>query len=274
MTKFEDIPLELIEIGPSQSRSRKIDVEIDDLATNIEKVGLLNPVTVFKTDGKYELLAGQRRFLAVTRLGWKKISAQVIDKPKDPIKAKAISFSETFMRKNMVLADLVDACVAFYHKYGSMKTVSEELGLPYDDVRKYVKFDRLPEELKEMVNADKVRLDVALKAVNAATQPDGTVVDDKAVVLANEMAKMDTLTQRALVKQAQDNPTASVESLIETVRKPVSRKRLVLDMMLADYQSLKKYSEAEKAASEEEAAVDLIVEGLESKGYLSEAETT
>jgi len=273
MTKFEDIPLELIEIGPSQSRSRKIDEGIDDLAVNIEKMGLLHPVTVFKTDGKYELVAGQRRFLAVTKLGWKVIPAQVIDKPRDPIRMKAISFSETFMRKPMVMPDLIDACLDFYHRYGSMKTVAEELGLPYNEVRKYVKFERLPEKLKEMVKADKVKIAVALKAVDAATLPDGTVVEDKAAALATEMAKMDGLTQDRLVKEAQENPTASLDSLTETVRKPESKKRLVVDLLLTHYQSLKKYTEAEKSSSEEEAAAGLIIEGLESKGYLSEAET-
>lgn len=274
MTKYEDIPLELIEIGPNQSRSRKVQEGIDELATNIEKNGLINPITVFKTNGKYELLAGQRRFLAVTKLGWTTIPAYIIEKPKDPIRAKAISFSENFMRKPMVDPDLIDACVDFYHKYGTMTAAAKELGLPYPEVRKFIKYDRLPDELKVKVDKGTIPMPVALKATDAATLPDNTVDEEKAMALATEMVKMDTITQDKLKKEAQTNPSASVVVLTEAVKKPETKISLKIVMLLPPYESLKKFTEASKLSSAEEAAVNLIIDGLTSKGFYSEVETS
>jgi len=236
-------------------------------------MGLLHPVTVFKANEKYELVAGQRRLLAVTKLGWQKIPAQVIEKPRDPVRAKAISFSESFMRKPLVNTDLIDCCVEFYHKYGSMKAVSEELGLPYHEVRNYVKYERLPDKVKDLVTKNKVKMGVALKAVDAATQPDNTVEEERAVALALEMAKMDGAARQKLVEEAEQNPTESVESLVEKVRKPPPRKELTIVLLLPKYESLKKFTSDGKYSSEEEAAADLVVEGLTTKGYV-EAEAS
>jgi ParB family chromosome partitioning protein len=265
--EIEEIPVELVEIGPSQSRSRKIEEGIDELATNIAKIGLLHPVTVFKTDGKYELIAGQRRFMALTKLGWTKIPAHVIGRPEDPIKAKAISFSESFMRKNLIDNDAIDACVAFYHKYGSIKAAADELGLPAHQVRKYVKFDRLPEKLKEMVNDNKMAVSVALKAVDAATQSDNSIDEPKAVILAKEMARLSSGERNRVLQEAEKTPTAKPEELIERARKPASTKKLNVELQLKNYESLRKYSTDNKNSSEEEAASELIVESLNSKGY-------
>ena len=141
--KYEKIPVNLIEVGTEQARLRKVDKNLDNLAENIKRLGLINPITVFPMEGKYVLIEGQRRLLAVKKLGWKEITAKIISKIEDPIFAKAYSFSENFLREDLVRKDVIDACTAFYKRYGSMKAVAEELGLPYHRVRKYVKYDRI-----------------------------------------------------------------------------------------------------------------------------------
>lgn len=75
--KVEKIPVNEIETGRFQSRTRKIEEGLDELAENIRLLGLINPVTVYKRpDRIYELIAGQRRFLAISEiLGWTEIPA-------------------------------------------------------------------------------------------------------------------------------------------------------------------------------------------------------
>ena len=84
MSTVKDISLDKIVIGPSQARVRQIDEDIDELATSMEKLGLLEPVVVYPTgDGSFELLTGQRRFLAAQKLNWKEIAATVVKKPEN-----------------------------------------------------------------------------------------------------------------------------------------------------------------------------------------------
>jgi ParB family chromosome partitioning protein len=53
--------------------------DIKELAESIDRLGLINPITVKESeDGKYGLSAGQRRLEACKLLGWKTIPANVI----------------------------------------------------------------------------------------------------------------------------------------------------------------------------------------------------
>ena len=69
----ETLPITSIRIG---DRHRKELHNIEDLAQSIADVGLLHPVVV-TPDG--ELVAGQRRLAAVTKLGWASVPVTVVD---------------------------------------------------------------------------------------------------------------------------------------------------------------------------------------------------
>ena len=68
--------------NPLQPRRSFTDAELDELAASIKENGLLQPLVVRPTPGaqdRFELVAGERRFRAVTRLGWEEVSAVVRD---------------------------------------------------------------------------------------------------------------------------------------------------------------------------------------------------
>ena len=69
-------------IGPNPYQPRRDfnEPELQELAASIEASGLLQPVVVrARPNGKYELIAGERRWRAVQRLGWAKIPAVIKD---------------------------------------------------------------------------------------------------------------------------------------------------------------------------------------------------
>jgi ParB/RepB/Spo0J family partition protein len=95
--RYEEIPLENLTIGASQARVRKVNKGIGELAQSIKDLGLLVPIFVAPAGaaGKYEIITGRRRFLAVQALGWTKIPACVLDqKPSEDV-AKAIALTES-----------------------------------------------------------------------------------------------------------------------------------------------------------------------------------
>ena len=64
--EFLSIPLDGLEIGQGQARTRDVSVGIAELADSIKRVGLLEPIVVCEgsISGKFQILTGQRRFLA------------------------------------------------------------------------------------------------------------------------------------------------------------------------------------------------------------------
>ncbi len=65
--------------NPYQPRSQIDEGALVELTASIEASGLLQPVIVRPRNGKFELIAGERRWRAIQRLGWAKIPAVVKD---------------------------------------------------------------------------------------------------------------------------------------------------------------------------------------------------
>lgn len=57
-------------------RVRKDLGNLEDLKNSLRRYGLLNPITL---NGKYELVAGERRLEAAKAIGWTSINANIID---------------------------------------------------------------------------------------------------------------------------------------------------------------------------------------------------
>lgn len=74
--RVEKIKVSEISVG---DRVRKDLGDIESLSESIDRLGLLNPITVKKDDTEFELLAGHRRLAAVEELGWDSIFAQVLE---------------------------------------------------------------------------------------------------------------------------------------------------------------------------------------------------
>ena len=76
---LKSLPLGQIRPNPYQPRKEFRAEELADLEASLRATGLLQPVTVRRArDGRgYELIAGERRFRAATRLGWPEIPAIV-----------------------------------------------------------------------------------------------------------------------------------------------------------------------------------------------------
>lgn len=72
------LPIERIRTNPFQPRREFADAELASLADSLRESGLIQPITVRALDDKtFELVAGERRLRAATKLGWTEIPAVV-----------------------------------------------------------------------------------------------------------------------------------------------------------------------------------------------------
>jgi len=267
---MKEIPLEDLELGKGQSRTREVSKGVDELADSIRKVGQLEPIVVCpgSKPGKFEILTGLRRFLACKEIGAPTVLAAVMDKRVDEITAKVISVTENLVRRDLNNKDLIDVCTFLYKKYNTIKAVCEETGLPYEDVTKYVKYDRLIPELKEVVDKGDVDVKVALRAQDAAATG-GKMIRSQAVYLAKEMSKMSGVQQKKVREEAQKKPEAGVLDVIEAVKTGSQITQITVTLSTTVHRSLQTYASAE-GTTQDDAAASLIEEGLSAKGYMEE----
>lgn len=258
-----EIPLDQIETGKSQVRQKNIDKNLDVLVKSIQRFGLIEPVSVFKKNGGYELLAGQRRYRAHQKLDLSKIKAVIHAPPKDQYEAKAISLAENVTKEDMVPMDIIDACDEFYKKYGSVRMVAEQIGLTEHFVRKYVKYVRLPTIVQEHVDQGKLDMDTAIRAADAYKYDTGTGNEDKILELAASTQKLSRSQQRDITKSLQVEPGKPIKVAIEEATQPKESKQIVIEMISETYDRIDQYRKYNKLKSVESASEKLIEIGLE-----------
>lgn len=271
--EFKDIPLENLTLGKWQVRVSAVAKEIDELANSIDKVGLLEPILVAPAQipEKFEIILGQRRFLAHQELGKKTITAGILDENIDEMQAKVLSVTENLVRRDLNRKDLIDVCTYLYKRYDSMKDVAQETGLPYNKVRELVKYDRLIPELKKLVdNNPKIRVKTALRAQDAIAV-DGDDNPQKAVELTEKMSGMSGTQQEQVLEKIEEYSTTPVDEIIEHVETRVKIKPVEVTLGEQAYASLNRYAEDE-GTELYDAAARLIEEALTSKGYETDGE--
>ncbi len=127
------------------------DADIDDLAKSIAEQGLLSPITVVRQpDGKYDLIIGQRRYLACKKLGWTKIPAIIRDTMEET-DAVVLSLIENVHRADVSPIDKARAYEKIYQRFHSLEKVAQETGVSVTTVRKYMNLLNLAPEIQKLV---------------------------------------------------------------------------------------------------------------------------
>ncbi len=67
--RVRDIPIDNVVPSPLQPRNQFVDAPLDDLMDSIRQHGIIQPLIARKVNGKYELIAGERRWRASKKLG-------------------------------------------------------------------------------------------------------------------------------------------------------------------------------------------------------------
>ena len=83
MNKIENININLVKADPKQPRQEFDIPAMNRLVESIKELGILNPLSLEKTNGTYLIVDGERRYRAAKKLGLKEIPAFISDKMTD-----------------------------------------------------------------------------------------------------------------------------------------------------------------------------------------------
>ena len=272
--QYKEIPVDRIDATRCQARQQNIDANVDDLATSIEKQGLFSPILVTDSgDGAYELIAGQRRMKAYRDILALKDPEKFTTIPAFVYKnlleweKKAISINENFNQEPMTETDKIAAVTACYNEFGNMRTTSDKTGISYSNVQKYVKFERLPQILKDMKSDGKITLKTALEAANLFGFDTSDIGNTPELEVKECAASLQQLTakQKRRVREIQKGePETPVPEIITHVREKKHEMIEVTTEVTVDTHSrMQNYKEQNSIKSIPLAASELIEEGLE-----------
>lgn len=155
---YLEIPIE--DVIPGQNQPRKLfdSIAIDELAASIQEKGILQPVIVRRLGGgKYELIAGERRFRAAQRLKLEKIPAVVKDV--EPEETLELALIENLQRRDL---NPIEEALAYQDLLGKYQYTQDELakrlGRDRSSITNTLRLLRLPEAVRAYVISGKISM--------------------------------------------------------------------------------------------------------------------
>jgi ParB family chromosome partitioning protein len=152
---LRELPVTSIRPNPFQPRTTFDETELQDLANSIGASGLLQPVVVRPKDGGYELIAGERRWRAVQRLGWANVPAVV--KEADDRTLLTLALIENLQRDNL---SPIDEAVGYQRLIDDFQVAQSEVarmvGRDRSTVANVLRLLKLPEGVRLLVHQEQL----------------------------------------------------------------------------------------------------------------------
>jgi len=147
-SSINEIDLELIHANPSQPRREFDEQALDELASSIRSVGIIQPITLRQEeDGTYMIIAGERRYRAAQRAGLLSIPAYIRKASDDAV--MEMTLIENIQREDL---NAIEVALAYQQLLTSNGLTQEELsrhvGKSRATVANFMRLLRLPAEIQ------------------------------------------------------------------------------------------------------------------------------
>lgn len=162
-----EVPVEAIEENPYQPRKEFDDDDLAALSESIRSHGVLQPLVVRQVDGRYQLVAGERRLRAARTIGLPAVPVRVVDfNDQQTVEAALV--------ENIQRADLnpIEKAIGFKDYLDRFQMTHEQLaarlGLARPTITNLVALLELPQEIQDAVRRGQVTFGHAklLKGIN------------------------------------------------------------------------------------------------------------
>ncbi len=141
------IALDRIEPNPRQARSELGDIQ--ELMNSIRAKGVLEPILVRPRGDRYEIIAGERRFIASKNVGLKEIPC--IEMAVSDNEAMEISLIENLQRKDLDVFEEADGLKALMEIYGySHAMISEKIGKARSTITEVINISKIPGPIRKL----------------------------------------------------------------------------------------------------------------------------
>lgn len=145
------------EIRPNAFQPRKDfdETSIEELAQSIKENGIIQPLVVRKSEGNYEIIAGERRWRAAQRVGLTKVP--VIIKDVSDRQALELALVENLQREDLNPIEEAAAYEQLIEDFGlTHEEISTRIGKERSTITNQLRLLKLPDEIKEAIIAGEI----------------------------------------------------------------------------------------------------------------------
>ena len=145
-----EIDIDLIEPNPDQPRTRFTEANLEELAQSIRANGVVQPIVLRQVGGRYQIVAGERRWRASQRAGLRRIPAVV--KVVSDDKLLELALVENIQRQELNPIEEAKAYRKLIDTLGlTQELVAERIGKDRTIITTSMRLLRLPGEIQRVI---------------------------------------------------------------------------------------------------------------------------
>ncbi len=208
-----EVDIESIVPNPDQPRTNFKKDELEELSSSIKKEGLIQPILVRETnDGKYQIIAGERRWQASKLAGIKKVPIQV--KNVDDDKALELALIENIQRSDL---NPIEEAYGYRRLMERRKMTQADIAQAVSKGRSTIanalRLLDLPEEAQQLLFEDKITAGHARAILSVPTKEGRESLTNK--IIENKLSVRETESIARLLSNKGDKNTSKREPLPE-----------------------------------------------------------
>lgn len=208
---YQKLSIAAIRPNPYQPRREFAEAELSELQASLKVSGLLQPITVRPAAGGYELISGERRLRAATRLGWPEIPA--IIKDVDDRTLLTLALVENLQRADLNAVEEARGYRRLAEEFGyTHAQIAEAMGKDRTSITSLLRILQLPSAVLETVERGQLSAGHARALVSLEDER-------KALALANEVIAHQ-LSVRELERRVRDMLQPPAAKPATSARKP------------------------------------------------------
>jgi ParB family transcriptional regulator, chromosome partitioning protein len=199
------VPIDQVAHNPFQPRQTFAEAELKELADSIKWKGVLQPVLLrLKTTeggGRFEIVAGERRWRAAKQAGLTKIPAIV--RTLDDRETLELAIIENVQRENLSPIEEAQAYQKLAHEFSlSQQEIADKVGKDRTTVANFMRLLKLPVEIIEMLKKEELSMGHA-KAILTIKEPSAQLSLARKVLKESlSVRDLETIVARVVVLDA------------------------------------------------------------------------
>jgi ParB family chromosome partitioning protein len=153
---FMEVPVNAIAPNPKQPRTHFDDEALAGLATSIKEVGILQPLVVRRSsDGRYEVIAGERRLRAAKAAGLPVVPVVLRDSGDEELLRDALI--ENIHREDLNPIEQAEAFKALLGELGlKQEELADRVGVSRSHIANTIRLLALPLDVQQLLTDDKI----------------------------------------------------------------------------------------------------------------------
>lgn len=147
-TAINDIKLDQISPNPEQPRTTFDEEALDELASSIRELGIIQPLSLRKTgDNSYQIIAGERRYRAALKAGLTSVPAYI--RTANDSELTEMALIENIQREDLNAIEIALTFKKLIDQYNlTQERLSERIGKKRATIANFLRLLKLPAEVQ------------------------------------------------------------------------------------------------------------------------------